>query len=101
MSQRGAPSPGLCPKNLGTAAKKGQTPLPPSSLAESRADVDAFHSNYLKSSSVLVNYLGKLSPKSLYSLLLFMPAGPQTRAEGDLVHRENFPIFSVVSFSSP
>lgn len=68
--------------------------------AESRAGVDAFPSNDLKSSSVLVNYLGKLSPKSLYSLLLLVPAGPQTRAEGVFAHRKNFSIFSVVSFSS-
>lgn len=61
--------------------------------AESRAGVDAFRSNDLKSSSVLVNYLGKLSPKSLYSLLLLVPAGPQTRAEGVFVHRKNFSIF--------
>lgn len=61
--------------------------------AESRSGADVFRSNDLKSSSVLVNYLGKLSPKSFYCLLPFVLAGPQTRAKGALVRGKIFLIF--------
>lgn len=109
MSKRGAPSPGVWPKKLGACCYRGTISIATLLLgscvtghtAESRSGADAFCSNDLKSSSVLVNYLGKLSPKSFYCVLPFVPAGPQTRPKGALVHGKIFFDFSEVSSSSP
>lgn len=96
MSQWGAPSPGLSPKNLGRAAARGQPHLAPSSLAQSREQGLLLVLSAVMTSSPAVSLSiiwGSYAPNPFYSLLLLVPAGPQTRAEGELVHRKNFFIF--------